>query len=89
MAKETQPTLFRRQHGEPSMVRIQVSSDTHWCTMCSSGVRVRSAQRKRRSSSRNADHTLNVFNRSVSYVSAKNRHGFASGTVPPARSGDP
>jgi len=50
----------------PSMVRIHVSSETHWWTMCSSGVRARSAQRKRRSSSRNADHVASVFSRSVS-----------------------
>src|SRR5262245_34990480 len=65
----------------PSMLRIQVSSDMHWCTKCSSGVRARSAQRKRRSSSRNADHTASVFNRSVSYVSTKNRQGLGSGIL--------
>src|SRR5215470_1994662 len=68
----------------PSIVRIQVSSETHWWTMCSSGVRARSAQRKRKSSSRNADHTASVFSRSVSYVSTKNRQGLDSG-MPPSR----
>src|SRR6516162_8596685 len=67
----------------PSIVRNQVSSETHWWTMCSSGVRARSAHRKRRSSSRNVDHVASVFSRSVSYVSRKNHHGLESGTSPP------
>src|SRR5262250_392869 len=53
------------------MVRIQTSSETHWCTMCSSGVRARGSGRKPRSASWNCDQTDSVLRRSVEYVSEK------------------
>ena len=49
-----------------SMFFIQESSDTHWWTMCSSGVQALGAGRKPRSASPKHDHTLSVLSRSVS-----------------------
>ena len=49
----------------PSMFFIQVSSLTHWWTMCSSGLRALGSGRKRIRSSGTCAHTLRIFKRSV------------------------